>query len=67
MDGVRLALKLALPAIAYVAVGAVVIVIFIWSGADLWEALVAVCGGLLVFAWYVDRRHRAGRSGRADE
>jgi hypothetical protein len=58
------ALKLAGAAIALLFVGVLGIVIFdaIWARIGLGAALVIVCGGLLVFAWSVDRRDAAGRA-----
>ena len=61
-------LKLAGAAIALLLIGILGIVIFdaIWARIGLGAALVIVCGGLLVFAWSVDRRDAARRA-RLDE
>ena len=58
MSALRLALRLALPAMAYVLAATLVVVIFIWSGVDIWVALVVAFAGLLLFAWYVDRKDK---------
>jgi Flp pilus assembly protein TadB len=59
------ALKLAGAAIAMLLVGVVVIVVFgnIWARIGVGAAIVVVCGGLLLFAWNVDRKDKATRAG----
>ena len=57
--------KLAAAGILLMAAGIVAIVIFsdIWARVGLGAALVVVCGGLLFFAWRVDRKDREARAG----
>ena len=59
------ALKLAAAAIAFVFIGVLGILIFTatWARIGLGAALVIVCGGLLLFAWNVDRKDKAKRGG----
>lgn len=59
------ALKLALAGIGILLAGVLAIVIFdrIWFRVGLGAALVVVCGGLLLFAWSVDRKGRKAREG----
>jgi Flp pilus assembly protein TadB len=61
-------LKLAGAAIALVLAGAIAIVIFedVWTRVGIGAALVVVFGGLLLFAWYVDRKDKAKRQGLED-
>ena len=57
--------KLAGAAIAFLFLGVLVIVIFerIWFRVGMGAALVVVFGGLLLVAWYVDRKDKAKRAG----
>jgi Flp pilus assembly protein TadB len=59
------ALKLAGAAVAFLLVGVLGIVIFgnIWARTGIGAALVVVVGGLLLFAWNVDRKDKAKRAG----
>lgn len=59
------AFKLAGAAIALLLLGVLGIVIFgnIWARIGLGAAIVVVCGGLLLFAWNVDRKSKAKRAG----
>ena len=59
------ALKLAAAAIAMLALGVLGIVIFgnIWARVGFIAAIVVVFGGLLVFAWSVDRKGKKAREG----
>ncbi|HLG09480.1 MAG TPA: hypothetical protein VI409_12505 [Gaiellaceae bacterium] len=59
------ALKLALAGIGILLLGALGIVIFgnIWARVGIGAAIVVVCGGLLLFAWNVDRKDKAKRAG----
>jgi len=59
------ALKLAGAAIALLLLGVLGIVIFgnIWARVGVGAAIVVVCGGLLLFAWNVDRKDKATRAG----
>ena len=59
------ALKLAGAAIGFLFIGLLGVIIFgnIWARVGLGAALVVVCGGLLLFAWYVDRKGRRARAG----
>ncbi|MBM2821416.1 MAG: hypothetical protein HW413_162 [Thermoleophilia bacterium] len=59
------ALKLAGAAIAILFLGVLGIVIFgnIWARVGVGAAIVVVCGGLLLFAWNVDRKDKAKRAG----
>ena len=61
---IRGILKLAVLPLAYVLSGAIVIVAFIFSGVDLWVALVVAFGGLLLFAWYIDHKNKRRGAGR---
>jgi Flp pilus assembly protein TadB len=58
-------LKLAGAAAAFLLLGVLVIVLFdgIWTRVGLGAALVVVFGGLLLFAWNVDRKDKAKRAG----
>ncbi|HEY4620192.1 MAG TPA: hypothetical protein VIG93_00715 [Gaiellaceae bacterium] len=58
------ALKLALAGIGILLLGALGIVIFgnIWARVGIGAAIVVVCGGLLLFAWNVDRKDKAKRA-----
>jgi len=64
MNALRLALRLAIPAVAYVLAATLTVVVFIWSGVELWVALLVAFAGLLVFAWYVDRKNNRKNKGR---
>ena len=54
--------------IALLLLGVLGIVIFdrIWYRVGLGAAIVVVCGGLLFFAWWTDRKDRATRAGLED-
>jgi hypothetical protein len=54
--------------IAVLLLGAIGILIFegIWYQVGLGAAIVVVCGGLLFFAWWTDRKDRAARAGLDD-
>jgi hypothetical protein len=62
------ALKLGGAAILMVLAGALAIVIFgdIWARIGIGAAIVVVGGGLLLFAWNVDRKDREKRKGLED-
>ncbi len=62
------ALKLAGVAILLLIAGVVAIAIFgnIWAQVGIGAAIVVVCGGLLLFAWSVDRKDKAKRQGLED-
>ena len=57
--------KLAVAAIAFLLHGVLVIRIFggIWARIGMGAALVVVFGGLLLVAWYLDRKEKAKRAG----
>jgi Flp pilus assembly protein TadB len=57
--------KLAGAAIAFLFIGVLVILIFdrIWFRIGMGTALVVVFGGLLLVAWYLDRKEKAKRAG----
>jgi Flp pilus assembly protein TadB len=57
--------KLAAAAMLLMVAGVVAIVIFedIWTRVGLGAAIVIVVGGLLGFAWYVNRKDRQARAG----
>jgi Flp pilus assembly protein TadB len=59
------AFKLAGAAIALLLLGVLAIVIFsnIWARVGLGAAIVVVFGGLLLWAWNVDRKEKAKRAG----
>lgn len=59
------ALKLGLAAAGILLLGVLGIVIFgnIWARVGIGAAIVVVCGGLLLFAWNVDRKDKAKRAG----
>jgi Flp pilus assembly protein TadB len=59
------ALKLAGAAIALLLLGVLAIVIFgnIWARVGIGAAIVVVFGGLLLWAWNVDRKDKAKRAG----
>lgn len=59
------AFKLAGAAIALLLLGVLAIVIFsnIWARVGLGAAIVVVFGGLLLWAWSVDRKDKAKRAG----
>jgi hypothetical protein len=59
------ALKLGGAAIAIVLVGAVAIVVFgdIWARIGIGAAMIVVFGGLLLLAWWFDRKEREKRAG----
>ena len=54
--------------IAILLLGVLGIVIFdrIWFQVGLGAAIVVVCGGLLFFAWWTDRKDKAARAGLED-
>jgi hypothetical protein len=54
--------------IAVLLLGALGIIIFdrIWYQVGLGAAIVVVCGGLLLFAWWTDRKDKAARAGLED-
>jgi len=54
--------------IAILLLGALGIIIFdrIWYQVGLGAAIVVVCGGLLFFAWWTDRKDKAARAGLED-
>jgi hypothetical protein len=54
--------------IALLLLGVLGIVIFdrIWYRVGLGAAIVVVCGGLLFFAWWTDRKDKAARAGLED-
>jgi len=62
------ALKLAGAAIALLIASVAAIWIFgaIWFRIGFGAALVIVCGGLLLFAWLVDKKGREARAGLED-
>ena len=62
------ALKLAGAAILLLFAGVLAIAIFgnIWAQVGIGAAIVIVCGGLLLFAWNVDRKDKAKRQGLED-
>jgi hypothetical protein len=62
MSAWRLALRIAIPAVAYVLAATLTVVVFIWSGVELWVALLVAFAGLLVFAWYVDRKNKGRKA-----
>ena len=57
--------KYAGAAIAVLVLGLLGIIIFdrIWYQVGLGAAIVVVCGGLLFFAWWTDRKDKAARAG----
>jgi hypothetical protein len=57
--------KYAGAAIAVLLLGLLGIIIFdrIWYQVGLGAAIVVVCGGLLFFAWWTDRKDKAARAG----
>jgi Flp pilus assembly protein TadB len=65
LAAVSYALKLGGAAIAILALGVLGIVIFgnIWARVGVGAAIVVVFGGLLVFAWSVDRKGKKARAG----
>jgi Flp pilus assembly protein TadB len=62
------AFKLGGAAILMLLAGAIAIVIFgdIWARIGIGAAIVVVVGGLLLFAWNVDRKDREKRKGLED-
>ncbi|HET9437267.1 MAG TPA: hypothetical protein VFO64_03625 [Gaiellaceae bacterium] len=54
--------------IAVLLLGVLGIIIFdrIWYQVGLGAAILVVCGGLLFFAWWTDRKDRAARAGLDD-
>ena len=61
----RYGFKLAGAAIAFLLLGVLIILIFdrIWVRIGLGTALIVVFGGLLLVAWYLDRKEKAKRAG----
>ena len=61
-------LKLAGAAIVFLLAAALAILIFedIWARVGIGAAIFVVVGGLLLFAWNVDRKGRAKRAGLDD-
>jgi Flp pilus assembly protein TadB len=61
-------LKLGGAAIVILLAGAIAIVIFgdIWTDVGLGAATIVVVGGLLLLAWYLDRKEKAKRAGIED-
>ena len=59
------ALKLAGAAIAFLLLGALILVVFdsIWLNVGLGAALILVFGGLIFLVWRVDRKDKAKRAG----
>jgi hypothetical protein len=59
------ALRLGLVAIGFLAAGIIAILIFegIWFRVGIGAAIAVVVGGLLFFAWRVDRKARESREG----
>ena len=59
------AIKLGGAAVAMLFLGVLGIVVFsnIWARVGLGAAMVVVFGGLLLFAWYMDRKDKAKRAG----
>ena len=57
--------KFAGAAIAVLLLGVLGIVIFdrIWYRVGIGAAIVVVCGGLLFFAWWTDRKDKTARAG----
>jgi hypothetical protein len=62
---VGLYVKTAGALIAVLLLGALAIVLFdrIWYQVGLGAAIVVVCGAVLFFAWWTDRKDRAARAG----
>ena len=60
--------KYSAAAIAVLLLGVLGILIFdrIWYQVGLGAAIVVVCGGLLFFAWWTDRKDSAARAGLDD-
>jgi hypothetical protein len=60
--------KYAGAAIAVLLLGVLGILLFdaIWFQVGLGAAIVVVCGGLLFFAWWTDRKDQAARAGLED-
>lgn len=60
--------KYAGAAIGVLLLGVLGIVIFdrIWYRVGFGAAIVVVCGGLLLFAWWTDRKDKAARAGLED-
>jgi hypothetical protein len=58
------ALKLAGAAIAFLLLGALILVLFdsIWLNVGLGAALILVFGGLVFLAWRIDRKDKAKRA-----
>jgi hypothetical protein len=57
--------RLAAAGILLLTAGVIAIIIFsnIWARVGIGAALIIVCGGLLLFAWNVDRKDREARAG----
>jgi hypothetical protein len=60
--------KLGLAAAGLLILGVVGMIIFgnIWARTGIGAAMVVVVGGLLIFAWSVDRKQKAKRAGLED-
>ena len=60
--------KYAGAAIGVLLLGVLGIVVFdrIWYRVGFGAAIVVVCGGLLLFAWWTDRKDKAARAGLED-
>jgi Flp pilus assembly protein TadB len=61
-------LKLGGAAIALLFAGVIAIVLFgdIWTKVGMGAAIVVVCGGMLLLAWFLDRKEREKRQGLED-
>jgi Flp pilus assembly protein TadB len=61
----RYPVKLGAAAILFFMLGIVAIVIFgnLWARVGIGAAIVVLCGGLLLWAWNVDRKDREIRAG----
>jgi Flp pilus assembly protein TadB len=61
-------IKLGLAAAALLIIGVIGLIIFgnIWARTGIGAAIVVVVGGLLLFAWSVDRKEKAKRAGLED-
>jgi hypothetical protein len=61
-------LKLGGAAIALLFAGVIAIVLFgdIWTKVGMGAAIIVVCGGMLLVAWFLDRKEREKREGLED-